>query len=106
MAIIVCDKDVNIVYMNDQSIKIFQKPETPSLLGSNLFGCHPEKAQSKIRELMATGENNTYTIEKNGKKKMIYQTPWIEGGQVKGMVECSFEIPIELPHFMRESSTI
>ncbi|MDD4663469.1 MAG: PAS sensor protein [Caldisericia bacterium] len=105
MAITVCDLEGNIVYMNEQSIKTFQKPGIPPLLGSNLFDCHPEKAQSKIRELMKSGESNTYTIEKSGKKKLIYQTPWKKDGQVKGMVECSFEIPFELPHFIRKSST-
>lgn len=105
MAITVCDKDGKIVYMNDQSQKTFQKPDSPAILGSNLFDCHPEKAQLKIREMMATGENNAYTIEKNGKTKMIYQTPWTENGWIKGMIECSFEIPVDLPHFIRESST-
>lgn len=105
MAITVCDLEGNIVFMNDQSIMTFQKPEKPALLGSNLFSCHPEKARGKIKELMETGENNTYTIEKNGIKKIIYQTPWFENGLVKGMVECSFEIPFELPHFIREPST-
>ena len=51
MAITVCNKDGIIVYMNDQSEKTFQKPDSPAILGSNLFDCHPEKAQSKIREL-------------------------------------------------------
>jgi hypothetical protein len=34
-------------------------------------------------------------------KKLIYQVPRIEGGQFKGYVEISLEIPFEMPHFVR-----
>ena len=32
---------------------------------------------------------------------MIYQTPWRESGEVKGLIEITFEIPNEMPHFVR-----
>jgi len=101
MAITVCDLDGVIVYMNNQSCQTFQKPGKPSLIGTNMFTCHPENARLIIHELMQTGENHVYTIEKNGKKKIIYQTPWLVDGQIRGLVECSFEIPFEMPHFIR-----
>ena len=44
---------------------------------------------------------NVYTIEKNGIKKLIYQSPWFENGEMKGLVELSLEIPFEMPHFIR-----
>ena len=44
---------------------------------------------------------NVYTIEKNGIKKLIYQSPWFEKGVMKGLVELSLEIPFDMPHFIR-----
>jgi len=37
-------------------------------------------------------------IEKRGRKKIIYQTPWMDGEIFKGIVELSLEIPFEMPH--------
>lgn len=104
MAITVCDLEGVIVYMNDQSCHTFQKPGEQSLIGTNMLSCHPETARQKIHALMKTGANNAYTIEKNGKKKIIFQTPWIVEGQIRGLVECSFEIPFEMPNFIRKST--
>ncbi len=51
--------------------------------------------------MMKTRSKNVYTIEKNGIKKLIYQSPWYENGEYAGFVELSLEIPFELPHFVR-----
>lgn len=72
------------------------------LIGKNLFDCHNPQSQAKIRELLETGGVNAYTIEKNGVKKMIYQTAWKQDGVVGGLVEISMEIPGEMPHYMRK----
>ena len=57
---------------------------------------------ASIERLLATREKNVYTIEKNGIKKMIYQSPWYRNGEYAGFVEFSFELPFEeLPHFVR-----
>jgi len=50
---------------------------------------------------LASGETNTYTIEKNGVKKMVHQSPWYEKGQIQGLVELSFEIPPVMAHHVR-----
>lgn len=101
-AVTVCNKEGVIVYMNRKSRDTFCK-NGKSLIGTNLFGCHPEHAQDKIRHMLATGESNSYTISKNGLRKMIYQTPWRESsGEIAGMVEMSMIIPEEMPHYVRE----
>jgi hypothetical protein len=43
-------------------------------------------------------EKNVYTIEKNGVKKLIYQSPWYYNGEYAGFVELSLEIPFEMEH--------
>jgi hypothetical protein len=51
--------------------------------------------------MMLEKRQNIYTIEKNGVKKLIYQTPWYQDGQYAGFIELSLEIPFEMPHFIR-----
>ncbi|MCK7539496.1 MAG: hypothetical protein MZV63_55615 [Marinilabiliales bacterium] len=53
--------------------------------------------------MIRTRPNNVYAIEreKEGKKKLIFQTPWISDGEFKGLVELSLEIPFDMRHFIR-----
>jgi hypothetical protein len=55
----------------------------------------------KLEGMLASHEKNVYTIEKNGVKKLIFQTPWFKNGQYAGFVEMSLEIPFEMSHFVR-----
>lgn len=98
-AVTVCDADATIVYMNRKSRETFAKHG--DLIGKSLMDCHGERARSIIRQLLATGGTNAYTIEKNGQRKMIYQTAYANDGKVGGLVEISMVIPDELPHYIR-----
>lgn len=93
----VCDTVGKIIFMNEKSIAKYG-----NIMGQNLFNCHHPKSQEKIKELLATGGSHVYTIEKNGVNKMIYQTAWQNEGVVGGLVEITFELPAELPHFIRK----
>ena len=99
-ALTICDRDGKILYMNDKSKKTF-KAEDDSLIGISLFDCHNENSIAMIKNMLENDSSNSYTIEKNGVKKLIYQSPWKEGGSVKGMIELSIEIPENMPHFKR-----
>ena len=101
-AITVCDADGIIIEMNDRSAQAFEKEGGYDLIGTNLLDCHPDPARGKLERLMNQQVSNVYTIEKSGRKKLIYQTPWYEHGQYAGFVEIAFEIPAELPHFIRD----
>ncbi len=98
-AVTVCDSDGIILYMNKKSRETFSSHG--NLIGKNLFECHSEPSQAKIRHMLATGESNSYTISKGGLRKMIYQSPWRHNGIIAGMVEISMVIPEELPHYIR-----
>lgn len=98
-AITVCDAAGIILYMNEKARRTFAKHG--DLIGKNLFDCHNPQSQAKIRELLATGGTNAYTIEKNGIRKMIYQTAWKQQEVVAGLVEISMEIPETMPHYIR-----
>ena len=101
VAVTLCDRDGIIVYMNERSALTFAKEGGRALLGKNLMDCHPDAARQKIRSLMETGTSNSYTIEKNGIKKLIHQEPWFKDGRMAGLVEFSIVIPFSLPHFVR-----
>lgn len=100
-SVTVCDKNYTILYMNDRSAEVNAKDGGKSLIGKSLLDCHPSQAQEKLRTVMASGHPNVYTVEKNGVRKMILQTHWRKGGEIGGLVEISFELPSEIPHFIR-----
>ncbi len=97
-AVTVCDRNGIILQMNDKARSTF----SGDLVGRNVLDCHPEPARAKLAELLATGESNVYTIEKKGRKKLIYQSPWYKDGEFAGLVELSLELPESLPHFRRD----
>ena len=101
VAITVCDRQGIIIAMNERATETFAADGGLSLVGKNLMDCHPETARQKIRSLLATGAGNSYTIEKNGVKKLIHQEPWYRNGEISGLVEFSIVIPVSLPHFVR-----
>jgi transcriptional regulator with PAS, ATPase and Fis domain len=101
VAVTVCDSKGIILYMNSKSFTTFTKDGGSDLVGKSVFDCHPEPARGKLQALLDSQATNSYTIEKDGKKKLIHQTPWFEGGELMGMIEFSFEIPAELPNFKR-----
>jgi transcriptional regulator with PAS, ATPase and Fis domain len=100
-AITVCDCKGVILDMNDKAAQTFEKDGGYALIGKNLLDCHPEPARSKVQRLLDACEKNIYTIEKNGVKKLIYQSPWYANGQCMGFVEFALEIPFEMEHFVR-----
>ncbi|MDE5762268.1 MAG: diguanylate cyclase, partial [Bacteroidales bacterium] len=57
---------------------------------------------SKLADMLKNPRNNAYTIEKNGIRKLIFQTPWYEDGRFGGFIELSMEIPAEMPHYVRK----
>jgi transcriptional regulator with PAS, ATPase and Fis domain len=101
-AITVCDQEGILLEMNDKAAKGYEKEGGRKLIGSNMLDCHPGDSLLKAERLLAAREKNVYTIEKNGVKKLIYQSPWYKNGQYAGFVEMSLEIPFgDLPHFIR-----
>lgn len=99
-AVTVCDKEGIVLYMNEKARQTFAK--SGDMIGKSLIPCHNPHSREVIAHMLATGESNSYTIEKNGQKKMIYQTPWRdENGEIAGLVEISMVIPFEQPHYVR-----
>lgn len=97
-AITVCDRDGIIVYMNQYSIKQFEKYGGEKLLGTSLIDCHPEPSKSKLKEMLIQPIENMYTTEKNAVKKIILQTPWMQKGVFSGVIEMSFNLDANMPN--------
>jgi transcriptional regulator with PAS, ATPase and Fis domain len=100
-AVTVCDPQGVILAMNDKAAVTYEKDGGYDLIGRNMLDCHPTQARIKTEKLLADREKNVYTIEKNGIKKLIYQSPWFKDGNYAGILEISLEIPFEMPHFLR-----
>ncbi|MEI6434155.1 MAG: diguanylate cyclase [Bacteroidota bacterium] len=99
--VIVCDAQGIIIYMNERAIANYATDGGAGLIGRNMMDCHGEHSRKKINEIMKTHQKNVYTIEKHGKKKIIYQSPWMNGNEFKGIVELSLEIPVDMAHYVR-----
>jgi len=100
-AVTVCDANYTILYLNRRSAEVNAADGGKSLVGKNMLDCHPPEAREKLTRVMASGRPNVYTIEKKGVRKMIYQCHWRRDGVVAGLLEVTFELPNEIPHFVR-----
>lgn len=101
-AVTVCDTKGRIIEMNGRSREVFSADGGAKLIGTNVLDCHPEPSRSKLKGMMDARRTNVYTIQKGGKKKLIYQAPWYKDGAYAGFVELSLEIPSDMPHFNRD----
>lgn len=101
-AITITDTQGNILDMNDSSAKVFEEDGGRDLIGSNMLACHPGQSRLKVEKMLQSRETNVYTIEKNGKKKLIYQTPWFKDGVYAGYIEMALVIPFDMEHFLRD----
>ena len=100
-AIEVCDRDGLLLYVNDLAAETVAGRDQ---LGVNILDCHPEPARSKFAEMLATGQANIYTIEKGGRRKLVYQAPWYSDGVYSGFVEMVLPLPDDMPHFVRDAA--
>lgn len=96
VAMTVCDKEGKVVYQNQRAISALGDAR-----GTNLQECHKPSSWEAIQQMLTQGNSNAYTIEKKGVKKLIYQTPWYQGGEVAGLVEYSIVLPEDMPHKIR-----
>jgi transcriptional regulator with PAS, ATPase and Fis domain len=101
-AITICDREGIIVYMNQRSVETFEKDGGSTLLGQNLLDCHSPASAQQIRLMLKEHRENIYTIEKNGLKKIIIQKPVFDGNRFDGLIEMSFVLPADMPHFKRD----
>ena len=96
--VIVSDAGGIMVEMNDKAVEWFADKGGKGLLGKSLFDVHSETSQGKIRRQLETKKANVYTIERDGVRRLVYQSPWYCDGKFAGLVELLLEVPAEIPH--------
>ncbi|MFA6910815.1 MAG: PAS domain-containing protein, partial [Candidatus Cloacimonadaceae bacterium] len=82
VAITVCDTNAIITEMNEKAALTNAAHGGKELIGHSLYNCHQPRSIEIIRHMLATGEPNTYTIDKAGQKKLIHQQPWYKDGKI------------------------
>lgn len=101
-AIVVCNKEGVIVDLNDEAATMFADRGGMELVDSVIFDCHPESCRAKLEKLMYSRQKNIYTIQKDGRRELIFQTPWYCDGLYAGYLELILELPWDMPHFNRD----
>lgn len=103
-AVTVCDKDGIIVDLNDAAARDFAANGGHALLGRQILDCHPGPCAANLTRLLESRRPNIYTIQKDGRRKIIVQVPWTRDGEHAGYVEMDLEIPWDMPHFNRDQA--
>lgn len=88
----VCDEQGVIVAMNNASRRNFARQGGGDLIGSSLFDCHPESANSKIRNMLQSRQAETYIVERKGRKRLIHQAPWYKNEEFAGLMETIIDL--------------
>jgi len=96
IAITVSDKNGKFLEMNDKSKKTFEKDGGENLINSEIMNCHNENSKEIIRKIVSENKSNVYFVEKEGKRKLIFQAPWTKEGEFQGLVELSIVIPPDI----------
>jgi hypothetical protein len=99
--VMVCDSRGIILEMNIEAEALFATDGGLDLLGTDVLECHPDAARNKLQRMMEAQTPNAYFNTENGQKRFFYQTPWYQNGHYAGFTEISFEVPEEIPHFLR-----
>ena len=98
LAITVSDMDDTIMYMNEKAKRAYPNAK----VGDQLASCHKQVSMDKIDAFKKKDVSNIYTVQRNGIRKFIHQTPWYKDGIVAGLVEFSIEIPTDISHIDRD----
>lgn len=95
----VCDKNGIVIYQNAIAIK-----NDGNAIGKNLFNCHSQNTNDKIKNMLETGSKNIYEITHKGKRSLVYHTPWFKknDGEISGLIEFVMELPDKYPVFNRD----
>lgn len=76
-AVVICDLAHTIVYMNPSAIARYSKSGGAALMGSSLLDCHNDKANEKIKEVVAwfaasEDHNKVFTFHNVKENKDVY----------------------------------
>jgi hypothetical protein len=99
--VMACNAEGTVLEMNAEAEMLFTENGGRNLVGSNVLDCHPEPSRTKLAGMLEKQLSNAYYNTENGEKRFFFQAPWYRDGQYAGFVEISFEVPEEIPNFLR-----
>lgn len=76
-AVVICDPDHKIIYMNPAAVRRYEKWGGKALLGQSLLNCHNERSKERIRQVVdwfraSAGNNVVYTSYNAKENKDVY----------------------------------
>lgn len=76
-AVVICNTEHKIIYMNPVAISRYAKSGGAKLVGKSIFECHNTKSQEKIKKVIAqfnesTENNIVYTYHNEKENKDVY----------------------------------
>ena len=91
-AIVICDLEHKIIYMNPVAINRYEKWGGKNLLGRSLLDCHNDKSREMINKVVdwfkASKKNNlVYTFYNQKENKDVYMVALRDDGELIGYYE-------------------
>ena len=91
-AIVICNLQHEIIYMNPAAIKNYEKRGGDRLLGQSLLNCHNPESKEKIEQVVAwfsasKEHNMIYTFHNEKQNKDVYMVALRDEGRLIGYYE-------------------
>lgn len=91
-AVVLCNLEHEIIYMNPAAIKNYEKRGGKELIGTSLLDCHNSESVRKIKEVvnwfgLSTYNNIVYTCYNEKQNKDVYMVALRDGGKLIGYYE-------------------
>lgn len=91
-AVVICNLDHEIIYMNPAAIENYKKWGGASLLGKSIMDCHNSESREKMLTVvswfMASKDHNrVYTYHNDKQNKDVYMIALRENGELIGYYE-------------------
>lgn len=83
-AIVICDLDHEILYMNPAAVERYGKRGGQALVGKSLLDCHNPRSVERIKEVVSwfaqsAGNNKIYTSRNEKENKDVYMVALRDG---------------------------
>jgi PAS domain S-box-containing protein len=91
-AVVICNLDHEIIYMNPAAAQYYGKKGGASLVGTSIMDCHNQDSQDKMKRVVdwfaASPENNiVYTFHNEAQNKDVYMVALRSEGRLIGYYE-------------------
>ncbi len=91
-AVVICNLEHEIIYMNPAAIKNYEKRGGEKLVGRNIMNCHNPESQKRMKEVVdwfaASAEHNlVHTFYNEKQDKDVYMVALRDGEKLIGYYE-------------------